>query len=120
MYSEAACPGCWLTVRSCQSAVRVFTEYRMVANSSSTWLPSLLSLCLLSSLAGVEISYRDICGNKLHDSCPDSVNTKIIGGSSTCSEKVPWNVLVENVGERRAPGKVCKTEVMVWLPSIGG
>ena len=88
----------------------------MVRSSSTTWLPALLSLCLLSSLAGVEISYRDICGNKLHDSCPDSVNTKIIGGSSTCAEKVPWNVLVENVAESRAPGKV---EVMVWLPSIG-
>ena len=80
------------------------------------WLPALLSL--LSCLGGVEISYRDICGNKLHDSCPDSVNTKIIGGASTCAEKVPWNVLVENVAERRAPGKISKTELMVWLPSI--
>ena len=81
-----------------------------------TWLPPLLSL--LSCLGGVEISYSDICGNKLHDSCPDSVNTKIIGGASTCAEKVPWNVLVENVAETRAPGKIYKTQLMVWLPSI--
>ena len=31
---------------------------------------------------------------------------------------MPWNVLVENVGETRAPGKISKTELMVWLPSI--
>ena len=76
-----------------------------------TWLPPLLSL--LSCLGGVEISYSDICGNKLHDSCPDSVNTKIIGGASTCAEAVPWNVLVENVAETRAPGKIYKTQFMV-------
>ena len=75
-------------------------------------------LSLLPCLAGVEISYRDICGNKLHDSCPDSVNTKIIGGASTCAEKVPWNVLVENIAEKRAPGKNSRTELMVWLPNI--
>ena len=63
-----------------------------------------LLLCL-PSLPAVQISYRDICGNKLHDSCPETINTKIIGGTSTCAEKVPWNVLVEKVEERRADGR---------------
>ena len=71
------------------------------------WLSTLLRLHLLSA---VQISYKDICGNKLHDSCPDAVNTKIVGGTSTCAEKVPWNVLVENIKERSAGGKI-------WLPS---
>ena len=75
------------------------------------WLTPLLSL--LSGLSGAEISWRDICGNKLQESCPDSVNTKIIGGVSTCAEKVPWNVLVENTAEKRAPGKIAKTELFV-------
>ena len=67
------------------------------------WFSTLLSLPLLPA---VQISYKDICGNKLHDSCPDAVNTKIVGGTSTCAEKVPWNVLVENIKEKSTRGEI--------------
>ena len=67
------------------------------------WFSTLLSLPLLPA---VQISYKDICGNKLHDSCPNTVNTKIVGGSSTCAEKVPWNVLVENIKEKSTRGEI--------------
>ena len=48
----------------------------------------------------VEINYKDICGQKLHETCPNAINTKIVGGDSTCAEKVPWNVLVEKINEK--------------------
>ena len=48
----------------------------------------------------VQISYKDICGSKLLETCPNTVNTKIVGGDSSCAEKVPWNVLVENTRDR--------------------
>ena len=48
----------------------------------------------------VEINYKDICGQKLHETCPNAINTKIVGGDSTCAEKVPWNVLVEKISEK--------------------
>ena len=67
------------------------------------WFSTLLCLPLLPA---VQISYKDICGNKLHDSCPDAVNTKIVGGTSTCAEKVPWNVLVENIKEKSTRGEI--------------
>ena len=43
----------------------------------------------------VDIALKDICGNKLVGSCPDKISLKVIGGQSSCAEKVPWNVLVE-------------------------
>ena len=48
----------------------------------------------------VEITYKDICDQKLHETCPNAINTKIVGGDSTCAEKVPWNVLVEKINEK--------------------
>ena len=48
----------------------------------------------------MQISYKDICGSKLFESCPNAVNTKIVGGDSSCAEKVPWNVLVENTRDK--------------------
>ena len=63
-------------------------------------------LSLLVLVDTVQINYKDICGNKLHDSCPNAVNTKIVGGDSTCSEKVPWNVLVEKIDAGQTDGKV--------------
>ena len=48
----------------------------------------------------MEINYKDICGQKLHETCPNAINTKIVGGDSTCAEKVPWNVLVEKINEK--------------------
>ena len=30
------------------------------------------------------------------DSCPKKISLKVIGGTSSCAEKVPWNVLVEH------------------------
>ena len=78
---------CWTLAHS--------TQYRML--SLLLWLAPLLCL---PRLPAVQISYKDICGNKLQDSCPNAVNTKIIGGTATCAEKVPWNVLVEKVTDR--------------------
>ena len=43
----------------------------------------------------VDIGLKDICGNKLVGSCPNKISLKVIGGQSSCAEKVPWNVLVE-------------------------
>lgn len=58
-------------------------------------LPLLISL--ISSVSLVTIGLHDICGNKLVGSCPDKISLKVIGGDSSCAQKVPWNVLVELV-----------------------
>ena len=57
----------------------------------------LLLVKVLGSVAGVEIGLEAICGNKLVGSCPGNINVKVVGGASSCAEKVPWNVLVELV-----------------------
>ena len=61
-------------------------------------------LLLLDQIQTVEINYKDICGQKLHETCPNAVNTKIVGGDSTCAEKVPWNVLVEKINAEKSSG----------------
>ena len=58
-------------------------------------LPLLISL--ISSVSLVTIGLHDICGNKLVGSCPAKISLKVIGGDSSCAQKVPWNVLVELV-----------------------
>ena len=50
---------------------------------------------ILTSVVSVDISLNDICGNKLVGSCPKKISLKVIGGESSCAEKVPWNVLIE-------------------------
>lgn len=52
------------------------------------------------------INYKEICGQHLVESCSVSsvVNTKVVGGESTCAERVPWNVLVENIKLERMKG----------------
>ena len=45
----------------------------------------------------MNIALQDICGNKLVGSCPNKISLKVVGGDSSCAEKVPWNVLVELV-----------------------
>jgi len=47
------------------------------------------------TVISVDISLDDICGNKLVGSCPNKISLKVIGGESSCAEKVPWNVLIE-------------------------
>ena len=49
----------------------------------------------MKTVQGVDIGLKDICGNKLVGSCPDKIALKVIGGESSCAEKVPWNVLIE-------------------------
>jgi len=49
----------------------------------------------VKTVQGVDIGLKDICGNKLVGSCPDKIALKVIGGESSCAEKVPWNVLIE-------------------------
>ena len=87
----------------------------MVRLVSTNLLLLLLHLHLLLHLVqGADISLDAICGNKLvrikppslslslsldHeqvDSCPKKISLKVIGGTSSCAEKVPWNVLVEH------------------------
>merc|ERR1719481_128927 len=50
---------------------------------------------VVKTVVGVDIGLGDICGNKLVGSCPDKISLKVIGGESSCAEKVPWNVLIE-------------------------
>ena len=50
---------------------------------------------ILTTVSCVDISLNDICGNKLVGSCPKKISLKVIGGESSCAEKVPWNVLIE-------------------------
>merc|ERR1711892_1641007 len=52
-------------------------------------------LRILTPVSSVDISLNDICGNKLVGSCPKKISLKVIGGESSCAEKVPWNVLIE-------------------------
>ena len=54
-----------------------------------------LYLEIIIPVNSVDISLSDICGNKLVGSCPKKISLKVIGGQSSCAEKVPWNVLVE-------------------------
>ena len=58
---------------------------------------SVTLLSLVTSATQVTIGLQDICGNKLVGSCPDKISLKVVGGDSSCAEKVPWNVLVELV-----------------------
>ena len=58
------------------------------------WLLSSFFL-VVKTVQGVDIGLKDICGNKLVGSCPDKIALKVIGGESSCAEKVPWNVLIE-------------------------
>ena len=70
-------------------------------------------LSFLDFISGVQIDYKDICGQKLFETCPNAINTKIVGGDSTCAEKVPWNVLIENInGEKSRGGLVGNIEVL--------
>ena len=74
-------------------------------------MTSLLSVplaTLIASARPVDIALQDICGNKLVGSCPNKISLKVVGGDSSCAEKVPWNVLVERVtGHKiKAAGKV--------------
>ena len=70
-------------------------------------VPVTLATLIAASLA-VNIALQDICGNKLVGSCPNKISLKVVGGDSSCAEKVPWNVLVELVtGPKiKAAGKV--------------
>ena len=61
-------------------------------------------LSVLDLITGVQIDYKDICGQKLFETCPSVINTKIVGGDSTCAEKVPWNVLIENINGEKSRG----------------
>ena len=57
----------------------------------------LLVILFTSQTDSVDIGLDDICGNKLVGTCPDIINTKVVGGDNSCAEKVPWNVLIELV-----------------------
>ena len=52
-----------------------------------------LVLLFLSMTVGVEISVDPMCGKSL-PTCPNRIGLKVVGGSSSCAEKVPWNVLI--------------------------
>ena len=56
---------------------------------------------LIGLVTSVDIGLQDICGNKLIGTCPDTISVKVVGGESSCAEKVPWNVLVELVSGPR-------------------
>ena len=73
-----------------------------------TALISVILATLVASSRLVDISLQDICGNKLVGSCPNKISLKVVGGDSSCAEKVPWNVLVELVtGHKiKAAGKL--------------
>ena len=65
---------------------------------------SVTFLSVLHLIRSVQIDYKDICGQKLYETCPSVINTKIVGGDSTCAEKVPWNVLIENINGEKSRG----------------
>ena len=78
---------------------------------SSVMMTSLISVTLATLIASarpVDIALQDICGNKLVGSCPNKISLKVVGGDSSCAEKVPWNVLVELVTgpKMKAAGEV--------------
>ena len=60
-------------------------------------MPLLLLALVTGRVVGVDIGLADICGNKLVGSCPEEISFKVVGGASSCAEKVPWNVLIERV-----------------------
>ena len=73
-------------------------------------IATLLVLSVLGLLSsGVDIDVADICGNKLVGSCPGKISLKVVGGQSSCAEKVPWNVLVENRKQRTTSGEYSST-----------
>ena len=81
-----------------------------------TPLISLTLATLIASSRAVDIALQDICGNKLVGSCPNKISLKVVGGDSSCAEKVPWNVLVELVtGPKiKAAGKVTNHSTLSW------
>ena len=89
----------------------------------STLLGLLMVTHLMMHVESVDISLGDICGNKLVGTCPDKINVKVmfqmyfvsdriflkvVGGGSSCAEKVPWNVLIELVSgpKLKASGEI--------------
>ena len=65
---------------------------------SKMWLTGIVIVWVVRSISlvlGVDISLKDICGNKLVGTCPKKISLKVIGGESSCAEKVPWNVLIQ-------------------------
>ena len=57
----------------------------------------IVTVQLLNLVSSVDISLQDICGTRLTGTCPNRIAVKVVGGDSSCAEKVPWNVLVELV-----------------------
>ena len=55
----------------------------------------LLLLSTLIDVLSVDIGLSDICGNKLVGTCTNKISLKVVGGESSCAQKVPWNVLIE-------------------------
>ena len=76
-----------------------------------------LWLCLeiLMTVISVDISLDDICGNKLVGSCPNKISLKVIGGESSCAEKVPWNVLIELTSGPSSSGNAWPAEFNTCL-----
>ena len=89
----------------------------------TTIIVLLLVTHLMMQVMSVDISLGDICGNKLVGTCPDKINVKVmfqmyflsdriflkvVGGGSSCAEKVPWNVLIELVSgpKLKASGEI--------------
>ena len=80
----------------------------------------LISVQLLIVLvSAVDIGLQDICGTKLVGTCPDTISVKVVGGESSCAEKVPWNVLVELVSGPRVASSgnhiQLSQELVTWL-----
>ena len=68
---------------------------RSYNSTMSTHSISIVLLVTIPIVLNVDIGLNDICGNKLVGSCPNKISLKVVGGQSSCAEKVPWNVLIE-------------------------
>ena len=73
-------------------------------------------IVLTNQVDSVDIGLEDICGNKLVGTCPDSINTKVVGGDNSCAEKVPWNVLIELVsGPKISASGQFTSQFCLWI-----
>ena len=53
----------------------------------------------------VDIAVDQVCGRSL-PTCPNKIGLKVVGGVSSCAEKVPWNVLIEKIKEGQIAGNL--------------
>ena len=83
-------------------------------NMRELYQTAVLELLILSGVTAVRISVDPVteCGKSL-PTCPNKIGLKVVGGRSSCAEKVPWNVLIVR-RDRRKKRQSSGNLIIVW------